>query len=1082
MAFNLPIYPSFDVKGENAALRWKKWHERLKHVFVGYDIADPARRKALMLSFGGQDLCDLCDSLPAESFELTAEELAANLTVYDKAILVITEHFSPDVNVEFQKYTFRQSKHTQETVQEYYIYLSSLADTCSFVDKDSEIKSQIISGCKSHKLRQKGLSNPAMSLTQLLQHARTLELTESHSKQIEQATSLDAVHATNRKSDSTSSNKTECRNCGFVHRSSTCPAHGKTCSKCGKQNHFAKVCRSKQGGKQKYKPKEKKIHAVEKVETFFLGSVHESEKNPWRTKIDILNRTIDFKIDTGADVSVLSEKVFKSIRPSPNLKSPNAVLQSPGGRLNCLGYFETEMHTKNGPGNIKLYVLEGNTDCLLSRGAAVEFGFVKRLDEVMGKILCTPVKIHLEKDAVPYSQPTARRIPIPMHSKVEEEIKRMEACGVIEKITEPTEWCAPIVPVMKPNGSVRLCTDFKRLNAAVKRERYILPTLEDVVHNLHGSTIFSKLDAASGYWQIPLDESTAKCTTFITPFGRFYYKRLPFGISSASEIFQRTMEEILSGLKGVECYQDDILLHSKTKQEHEALKKLVKDRVKKAGMELNEKKCEYNKESIEFLGHIVDGTGLKPCPSRVEAINNFEAPSSLEQLRRFLGMITYIGRFIPDLSTVIHPLNQLLCKDTAWMWGPDQEESFKKVKGLISKSPTLIYYKASNPTVVSADASSYGLGAVLLQEVEGEMKPVAFASRSLTPAEQRYAQIEKECLASIWACEKFQRYLVGLKHFKILTDHKPLISLINKKDIQDTPIRCQRMLLRLTRFNTTAEYIPGKFMVVADALSRQPLNRASNDGLAEAVEEYVGSIQATWPASDKKLEAIKQETLKDVNLVLVVQHTLLGWPSHKQDVMIGARDFYSVRDELSVHNGLLLRGNRIVIPFKMRKETLKTIHEGHLGINKCRERANRAVWWPGMSKEIKELVGKCRHCLSKAPSQQSETLLTSPLPSFPFEKVAVDLCDFQGHSYLVFVDYYSRFIEIAFVPDITSRTVIAKIKSNFARYGVPRTLISDNGRQFTSSEFRKFSEEWNFLHVTSSPHYPQANGAAERAV
>ena len=196
MSLNLPQYPPFDVKGENSALRWRKWHERLQHIFVGYEIDSPVRRKALMLTFGGQELCDLVDSLPDASFTVTQAEQEAGLNVYTKAVKTITDHFSPQVNIEFQRYTFRRSVQTQQTVLEYYSYLSSLADTCNFTEKDSEIKSQIISGCKSVKLREKGLSNPDMTLAQLLQQARTHELTDSHSKAIQQehASSLDSVH------------------------------------------------------------------------------------------------------------------------------------------------------------------------------------------------------------------------------------------------------------------------------------------------------------------------------------------------------------------------------------------------------------------------------------------------------------------------------------------------------------------------------------------------------------------------------------------------------------------------------------------------------------------------------------------------------------------------------------------------------------------------------------------------------------------------------------------------------------------------------------------------------------------------
>jgi hypothetical protein len=542
------------------------------------------------------------------------------------------------------------------------------------------------------------------------------------------------------------------------------------------------------------------------------------------------------------------------------------------------------------------------------------------------------------------------------------------------------------------------------------------------------------------------------------------------------------METILGDIEGVECFMDDVLIHAINRAKHDEILDRVLRRLAEVGLKFNRDKCEFHKSEIQFLGHIFTKDGVKPDPTKLDAIRKMESPNDVSELRRWLGMVNYLGRFLPNLSETVKPLNDLLCKDSTWTWGPQQEMAMEKVKDLLSEAPTLAFYDATRRTIVSADASSFGLGGVLLQEQDGELKPIAFCSRTLTSAEKGYAQIEKECLAMVWACERFERYLVGLTQFTALTDHRPLVPLVNNRDLQDTPLRCQRLLMRLMRFNVVAEHAPGRDMVIADTLSRSPLEGDDSNQLQEDVKAYVDEVVSSWPVSDARLNELREATAQDINLKTTIEQTMQGWPTHKQDVWLGAREFFGVKSELSVCSGLLLRGDRIVVPFNMRKEILARIHDGHQGVTKCRERANQAVWWPGMSKDIEAMVSRCRFCLESKPSQPHEPLLSSPLPARPFQRIGVDLCELKGQNYLVSVDYYSRYIDINPLSSISSASVINKMKNLFAQHGVPETVISDNGRQFSSAEFAEFARTWNFQHITSSPHFPQSNGAAERAV
>lgn len=283
-----------------------------------------------------------------------------------------------------------------------------------------------------------------------------------------------------------------------------------------------------------------------------------------------------------------------------------------------------------------------------------------------------------------------------------------------------------------------------------------------------------------------------------------------------------------------------------------------------------------------------------------------------------------------------------------------------------------MYYDQTKPIVVSADSSSYGLGAALYLRDGEELKPIAFCSRTLTDSEKKWAQIEKECLAGVWACEKFSRYLLGLESFTLLTDHKPLVPLINSQDLDKAPLRCQRLLMRLRRFNVKAVFVSGKDMVVPDTLSRAPLNQDSNETLENEVNFYVQSVEKNRPISDMKLEQIRCVTEHDNDLQKVSRFIKNGWPEKENSLPEMVKPYFAVRSELSNSKGLVTYQSRVVIPKELQAETLQSIHEGHLGINKCRERAKMCVWWPNISKDIKYLVENCTFFQIHKPTQKKE--------------------------------------------------------------------------------------------------------------
>ena len=541
------------------------------------------------------------------------------------------------------------------------------------------------------------------------------------------------------------------------------------------------------------------------------------------------------------------------------------------------------------------------------------------------------------------------------------------------------------------------------------------------------------------------------------------------------------MTSLLEGIDGVIVYQDDILVYGCNMEEHDKRLETVLQRIISSGLRLNERKCKIRQESLTFLGHIIDALGCRPHPDKIAAITDMPPPRNVSEVRQFGGLVNFLTRYVPHLSSAMVPINDLLKKDMAWVWGPAQQQAFVKVKEAISSHSVLAYYDPTRPTVVQSDASSFGIGGVLLQDHDGIMRPVAYASRRLTSAETNYAQIEKELLAVVWCCEKFGKYLVGLDSFRVCTDHKPLIPIVNTKDIDTTPFRCQRLLLRLMRFNVTAEFAPGKTIVVADALSRNPINMDHSTSESDVIE-YVHGVRMYRPISDRKLEEIRQAVMEDNELQSVAEYTLSGWPRNRMDVPVQLRQYHHVRNELSVADGLVLRDSRIIVPKILRSEMMNRIHEGHLGVTKSRERAKQGVWWPGLSSEISNFIASCDHCQKYQSSQPSEPLMPTELPDGPWQHIGTDMLTFEGKEFLVMMDYYSRYVELAHMTSTTSESVIAKMKNICARWGIPQRVTSDNGPQFSSDIFARFAESYGIELIPSSPGFPRSNGLAESGV
>ena len=609
--------------------------------------------------------------------------------------------------------------------------------------------------------------------------------------------------------------------------------------------------------------------------------------------------------------------------------------------------------------------------------------------------------------------------------------------------------------------------------------KHPIPTIEDILPDLTEAKVFTVVDAKNGFWHVELDEESSYMTTFGTPWGRFRWLRMPFGISPAPEEFQRRLDEALEGLEGCKAVHDDILVwgcgkcHEEAVLDHDNKLRNLFKRCRTKNIKLNKDKLKFRQKEVTFMGHVIGEGGLKVDESKIIAIKNMPTPTDKKGVQRLLGMVNYVQKFAPKLSSVTEPLRQLIRKDTEFVWDRKHDTCMEEIRTILSSVPVLKFFDVTKQTVLQCDASETGLGACLIQEGH----PVAYASRALTAAKKKYAQIEKELLAIVFGMEKYEHYVYGRKVI-VESDHKPL-EIIHKKCLTSAPKRLQRMLLRLQKFDTDIQYKPGSQLYMADALSRAYLPK-TKDNLSpiETEVENVNMIEML-PVSEERVQEIRQGTAEDHQLQLLVQTVMAGWPEKRENVHQDIQCYFPFREEISLQDGLLFKGDRVVIPRQMIVSIIDRLHSSHIGIQGCVRRAREAVYWPNMNMDIEQYIRKCSEL---STHQQKETLHSHEIPSRPWEVIGVDLCECNGKDYLITVDYLSNFFEVDKLDSKSGRGVIPKLKKHMARYGIPEKVVTDNGSPFSSKDFKEFAKTYEFKHVTNSPMYPKSNGKVENAV
>ena len=1112
---------------------WKRFKQHCQFTFGGplSDKNEKAKVNYLMTYIGdkGREVYGTFQFAPAQQGQAAEQDTLAG--VYAK----FSEYVAPKTNQIRGTVTFNNRKQKEnEKFDNFVTDLKILVKDCGYTEEDRMVRDCIVLRSFHEKVKEKCIDEgDTLTLAKAVDIGRNYETqldsmnairgaegnvnavrdarqTRTRPRQTTGRHNQSNRNQNNRnpsyrnQSNSNQGNqraKKQCSKCGYDRhdKQETCPAKDKTCDYCNGRNHFAKVCFKKKNKETTNQVEESSYENEENSEfsdyeddgDMYLHPVYAVDENTgrqemddeWYEYVEVQRKKVRMQLDTGTKRCTLPYSVYLSLVKKPPLqKTTHRLMSYSGHQLDIKGKVTLPLKYKDNKCDATFYVVQtAGKPPLLSGETCSQLGLIERtynvqlfqkefpqLKKLTGTLPGT-YTVKLDPTVKPVVH-APRRIPQALHEKVKKKLKEMEDLQQITKVTEPTDWVNSMMTVLKKD-KVRICLDPKDLNRAVRREHYHIPTVEEVVDSLpQGSAIFSVFDAKSGFLQIKLDYESSLLTCFNSPLGgRYRYLRLPFGIKCAPEIFQRIMDNMLEGIDGARSVMDDILIAGKDLKDHDATMKQVIDKATEYNLKLNFDKCQIRQERVMYVGHLVTSEGLQPDPDKIKAVDEMPAPTDKEGIKRFLGFVGYLSKFIPNLSEVDAPLREVTKTGLLFHWDKPQQESFDKLKKLCTEHPVLAYYDHNKELTIQCDASSFALGGVLMQNGQ----PIAYTSRAMTETEQRYAQIEKEMLAIVHCCKKFHYYIFG-RPVKVESDHKPLQS-IYAKPLLSAPMRLQNMLLRLQAYDLDVKYKPGSDIPIGDALSRANLPDMEPD-----IEPITVNMVQFIAVSPSRYQDFQSRTANELNEL----HSMIlkGWPDTRRETPHSIRDYYGFRDELAVSDGIVYKGMNIVVPPSLRQNMMAQVHESHQGITKCKQRARESLFWPGMCSEIEKMVEDCAKCQTYQNKQHKETMKPTPLPDLPWMEVASDIFDWEREQYLLTIDYYSRFIEVDKLPDLSSSTTIETLKSQFARHGIPEKLRSDNGPQYSSREFKDFCNDYQIEHATSSPLYPQSNGEAERAV
>ncbi|XP_065204117.1 uncharacterized protein K02A2.6-like [Planococcus citri] len=929
----------------------------------------------------------------------------------------------------------------------------------------------------------------------------------------------------------------DCLRCGGKRHDdvNSCRAINATCRACSKVGHYDRACVSAGRATILKKAKVQRITSTfNNYSTYdddeyrhLYNVISDDPQGHYIISPKVNGNILEMEYDTAADVSVISSRIWNQLG-SPQLRPAAGISGYGDAAIQALGEFDVIVQLDNIKRELPLVVSQNDTASSLFgknwmfalqvtplaprtssflnyvpkhgiyevKNVASDDPDVKAIlnefSELFNRERGTVKDFQATFELTPDAQPKIfkpRPVPIALKRSVDKELDRLLKADILEPVNvmeTPIEWASPIVLRIKGNGEVRFCADFKcTINKYVKKQLHPLKTINDIFPLFAGFIEYTTFDLKDAYYQVLVHPDCRKFLVIVTEKGYFRYKYLPFGLTISPMVFQKLMDDILINIDGAVACQDDVGTGGKNRREHLNRLRLVLKRFQDIGLALQPTKINILRKEIVFLGYIIDARGMRPVPTKVNAIKLMPAPTNISELRSFLGSINQFNAFVPNLLPNCNNLHCLLEKNVPWKWTKTENDTFEHLKTLITSDRILVHFDPSVPVTLACDACEYGIGAVLFHNYpDGRTRLISTASRTLTPAEKNYSVIDREALAIIFGIDKFYKYLYG-RHFTLQCDHQPLERLFGEKS--ELPklaaSRLVRWAIQLSAFDYTFKYVPGKKNCLADTLSRLPvpgINPTSFESEASLVINQIVSETIENLALTSQL--IRSRTSSDPILQQIVRFIAQHWPL-KKDVSDEIMPFFNRRDLLSYEQGIIMLGSRVVIPASLQKPVLEKLHYTHPGINAVKSLARTTVWWPNCDNDIEIFIKRCEHCQRAGPREPSTPLNLWNTPEKSMERIHIDFTGpYHGFIWFVIIDAFSRWMEIFVLKTATTETAIGKLRPFFAMFGLPAQIVADNGAQFRSNEFKQFCLSNSIKLIFTTPYHSRSNGLVERAI